>query len=60
MNDDLDFEYGSGTEAHCGCSIILNGQFWYLGGNEFQRQVKINKVSFLVSFQYLEKFNYWL
>ena len=40
MNDDLDFEYGSGTEARKGCGVSLKGQFWYLGGESYQRQVK--------------------
>ena len=40
MNDDLDFEYGSGTEALYGCGVSLKGQFWYLGGDSNKRQVK--------------------
>ena len=46
VNDDLDFEYGSGTHANGGCSITLKGQFWYLGGFQAKRQVtQIFKVS---------------
>ena len=46
MNDDLNFEYGSGTHAIGGCSITLKDQFWYLGGFEAKRQVtQIFKVS---------------
>ena len=41
MNDNLDFEYGSGTEAFYGCGVSLKGQFWYLGGNSYRRQVKL-------------------
>ena len=40
MNDDLDFEYGTGTEAKYGCGLSLKGQFWYFGGNSNRRQVK--------------------
>ena len=40
MNDDLDFEYGTGTEAQWGCGVSLKGQFWYLGGFSNKRQVK--------------------
>ena len=39
MNNDLDFEYGSGTEARYGCGVTLKGQFWYLGGSSNKRQV---------------------
>ena len=39
MNDDIDFEYGSGTEAYYGCGVSLKGQFWYLGGQSNKRQV---------------------
>ena len=33
MNNDLDFKYGSGTEAVHGCAVTLKGQFWYFGGS---------------------------
>ena len=39
VNDNLDFEYGSGTEAQYGCGVTLKGQFWYLGGISYKRQV---------------------
>lgn len=41
MNDDLGFEYESGTEAYYGCGVTLKGQFWYHGGNSNKRQVII-------------------
>ena len=58
MNDDLDFEYGSGTTAYCGCAVSLKGQFWYLGGysnDNMMRQVIANEIGSLVSTSYLEK-----
>ena len=39
MNNDLDFKYGSGTEAKDGCGVSIKGQFWYLGGSSNKRQV---------------------
>ena len=61
MNDDLNFEYGSGTHAYGGCSITLKGQFWYLGGiYSDKRQVKMNDVNFVLSIIYLEEQDYWL
>ena len=43
-NDDLNFEYGDGTDLHNGCSATLLGEFWYFGGggstnNPYIRQV---------------------
>ena len=52
VNKDLDFEYGSGTVADCGCAISLKGQFWYLGGyssENMTRQVIMNEIGFLLS-----------
>ena len=61
VNDDLDFEYGSGTTAYCGCAVSLKGQFWYLGGYEnMTRQVIMNEIGFLLSIKHLEKHDYWL
>ena len=44
VNNDLDFNYGSGVSAHSGCGVTLRGQFWYLGGHPstYYRQVNIN------------------
>ena len=41
VNDDIDFEYGEGTDARYGCGATLFGQFWYFGGNgsSLNRQV---------------------
>ena len=39
INDNIDFEYESGTEAYYGCGVTLKGQFWYLGGISYKRQV---------------------
>ena len=41
VNNDLDFNYRSNVSPKQGCGVTLHGQFWYLGGNEFQykRQV---------------------
>ena len=41
VNDDLDFEYESGTHANGGCSVTLKGQFWYLGGFQAPRKVAL-------------------
>ena len=48
VNDDLDFNYGSGVSAHSGCGVTLRGQFWYLGGDGsmYNRQVNINAYLF--------------
>ena len=41
VNDDLDFEYGSGVELIAGCAATLRGQMWYFGGYEIPRQVSL-------------------
>lgn len=54
MNDDLDFDYGSGTTAYCGCAISLKGHFWYLGGLESnKRKVKKKTIKIIESIQYI-------
>ena len=45
MNDDIDFEYGDGTDARLGCGATLFGQFWYFGGDAYSaayRQVRLS------------------
>ena len=49
VNNDLDFKYGSGTEAKFGCGVSLKGQFWYLGGSSNKRQVTTNLIHFIAS-----------
>ena len=41
VNDDLDFNYGSGVELKEGCAATLRGQMWYFGGWETPRQVSL-------------------
>ena len=60
MNNDLDFEYGSGTEAKYGCAVTLKGQFWYLGGSSNRRQVNETMKNFFQSILYSGKQNNWL
>ena len=69
MNNDLDFKYGSGTQADYGCAVTLKGQFWYLGGSliiDFpnfypnKRQVNETMKRFFQSMLYLVKQNNWL
>ena len=56
MNDNLDFEYGTGTEAQWGCGVFLKGQFWYLGGSTNRRQVKhFIKLSNILNFLKVSK-----
>ena len=46
MNEDLNFEYGDGTDVYFGCGATLHNVFWYFGGLDydgFQRQVKMQK-----------------
>ena len=52
MNNDLDFEYGSGTEVRYGCAVTLKGQFWYFGGYSNKRQVNETIKSFFQSILY--------
>jgi len=33
VNEDFDFEYGIGTQAHQGCGVTFQNEFWYFGGN---------------------------
>ena len=41
VNGDLAFEYGAGTQAHQGCGVTFQNEFWYFGGNSpNKRQVK--------------------
>ena len=61
MNNDLDFEYGSGTEARYGCGVSIKGQFWYLGGGGSKnRQVRTNQEKLFATDLHLGKQNYWL
>ena len=48
VNDDLDFNYGSGVSAKYGCGVTLHGRFWYLGGDgsTYNRQVNIHPYLF--------------
>ena len=42
FDDDLNFEYGEGTDVYTGCGAILMGEMWYFGGFSSQsRQVCI-------------------
>ena len=44
INEDLDFEYGRGTEIYRGCGALLRNVFWYFGGlKSYKRQVKLLK-----------------
>ena len=45
-DDDLNFEFGDGTDLHNGCAAHFLGEFWYFGGgggstesNPYLRQV---------------------
>ena len=41
VNEDLNFEYGEGTDVHGGCGALLRNVFWYFGGwKSNKRQVK--------------------
>ena len=41
IHEDLDFEYGRGTEISRGCGALLRNVFWYFGGwRSNKRQVK--------------------
>ena len=50
VNNDLDFNYGSGVSAALGCGVTLHGQFWYLGGkvSTYDRQVNMNAYLFQI------------
>ena len=40
FDDDLDFEYGVGTNTYRACGASLEGQMWIFGGSD-KRQVRI-------------------
>ena len=42
-NEDLAFEFGTGTEVRYGCAATLMNEFWYFGGTSFKRQVRFSK-----------------
>ena len=33
INEDFGFEYGIGTQAHQGCGVTFQNEYWYFGGN---------------------------
>ena len=42
INENLNFEYGDGTEAYYGCGVTFQNEFWYFGGvRSYERQVKL-------------------
>ena len=41
MDDDLNFEYGQGTDVAGGCGASLMGEMWYFGGYPNTRQVRL-------------------
>ena len=55
MNEDLTFEYGAGTQARNGCAATLKNEFWYFGGNSYERQVICKKYLFDTDFVYFRQ-----
>ena len=55
VTKDLDFDYGSETEAYYGCGISIKGQFWYFGGHSNERQVRTNIIHLTASDKHLVK-----
>ena len=43
MDDDLNFEFDEDIVLKNGCGATLRDQFWYFGGDPFEKQVKINE-----------------
>ena len=48
VHEDIDFEYGEGTNTARGCGTTFNGEFWYFGGggqsgSSSRRQVCLNQ-----------------
>ena len=65
--EDFKFEYKEGTTPNYGCSVILNGQFWYMGGisqgetnNRPHRQVSHILFDRIKIFILKDKQNSWL
>lgn len=51
FNDDLDFEFGPGTNARNGCGVTFMDRFWYFGGTENQVNTKIFQLNYQFLFQ---------
>ena len=51
VNDDLDFEFGPGTNARSGCGVTFMDRFWYFGGTENQVNTKIFQLNYQFLFQ---------
>ena len=46
VNDDMDFNYGSGVSLKNGCGVTLRGQFRYFGGDESQNKRQVSSQNF--------------